>query len=63
MVDSASTQQQRNITNVDLKSGGKLTLIINVDLVSLSSEDRTFVFGMIDKFKEYGASEAVIAGK
>lgn len=50
----SSSAQQRNITNVDLKSGGKLTLIINVDLISLSSEDRTFVFGMIDKFKEYG---------
>ncbi|HZR58524.1 MAG TPA: DUF5343 domain-containing protein [Terriglobales bacterium] len=55
MEDSVSVQQQRNITKVDLKSGGKLTLIINVDLISLSSEDRTFVFGMIDKFKEYGA--------
>jgi Family of unknown function (DUF5343) len=50
---STSGQNQRDITSVELKSGGKLTLIINVNLVSLSSEDRQFVFAMIDKFKEY----------
>jgi Family of unknown function (DUF5343) len=46
-------QTQRDVTTVDLKSGGKLTLVINVNLVTLSSEDRQFVFALIDKFKEY----------
>jgi hypothetical protein len=51
--ESPNGMTQRDVTVVDLKSGGKLTLIINVNLVTLSSEDRQFVFALIDKFKEY----------
>lgn len=43
---------------VELKSGGKLTVSIDVDVFSMSAEDRQFVFGLIDKLQEYagGAS-------
>jgi hypothetical protein len=51
--DITTAAQQRDVTTADLKSGGRLTLIVNVYLVTLSPEDRQFVFAVIDKFKEY----------
>jgi hypothetical protein len=53
VTDKNSAGSTQDITTVSLKSGGKLTLIVNVNLITLSSEDRQFVFGVIDKFKEY----------
>jgi len=38
---------------VKLKSGGTLTVAASLDLFSLSDEDRTFVFELIDKLKKY----------
>jgi hypothetical protein len=38
---------------VSLKSGGTLTLSASIDLFKMSSSDRTFVFGLIDKLDEY----------
>jgi hypothetical protein len=38
---------------VTLTSGGELKLTISVDLFELSTEDRNFVFGLIDSLKAY----------
>ncbi len=47
---------------VTLKSGGQLSLMIEANVFELSSSDRQFVFGMIDKLQEYERSEET-AGK
>lgn len=39
--------------SVALKSGGTLTLSASAKFMSLSSADRNFVFGLIDKLEEY----------
>jgi hypothetical protein len=39
--------------SVDLKSGGTLTVSASMDVFKLNAEDRTFVFGLIDKLEEY----------
>jgi len=41
-----------NIQTIQLESGGTISLSVLVDLISLSSEDREFLFKMIDEFKE-----------
>ena len=40
---------------VDLVSGGTLTLVASLGIMSLNQEDRKFVFELIDKFDEYAA--------
>jgi hypothetical protein len=45
---SQGTQKQ-----VTLASGGELKLTISVDLFALSTEDRNFVFSLIDSLKAY----------
>lgn len=47
---------------VSLKSGGTLTLAASLDLFQLSSTDRTFVFGLIDKLDEYEKEAAAPQG-
>jgi len=37
-----------------LGSGGTVTLTVNVDVVKLSTEDRAFVFDLIDRVNAYG---------
>lgn len=39
--------------SVNLKSGGSLTLSATVDFFSLSQDDRTFVFALIDQMDKY----------
>jgi hypothetical protein len=39
--------------SVQLRSGGTLTLAATTKFMSLSSADRNFVFGLIDKLEEY----------
>lgn len=39
--------------SVTLRSGGTLTISASTGFLSLSSVDRTFVFGLIDKLEEY----------
>jgi hypothetical protein len=39
--------------SVELRSGGTLTLSATTKFMSLSSDDRKFVFGLIDEFEEY----------
>ncbi len=43
-----------NIQSIQLKSGGTLFLSVDVDLISLSPEDREWLFKLIDQFNEYG---------
>jgi hypothetical protein len=38
---------------VQLRSGGTLTLTVSVDVFAMESLDREFVFGLIDKMREY----------
>jgi hypothetical protein len=38
---------------VNLQSGGTLTISVSLDVLRLSSSDRQFVFGLIDKLEEY----------
>ncbi len=54
LTGAADENTRANIQTVQLKSGGTLSLSVNVDLISLSQEDREWVFKMIDQFKEYG---------
>ena len=46
-------QPKANIQTIQLKSGGTLSLSVVVDLISLSQEDRDWLFKLIDQFKEY----------
>jgi len=39
--------------SVELQSGGKLTVLLSANILELSSIDRAFVFGMIDKLQSY----------
>lgn len=43
---------------VDLTSGGKLTVILSVNLLDLSAADREFVFGIIDRLQSYPGQKA-----
>lgn len=40
-----------------LRSGGTLSITVSVDLLSLSRQDRAFVFGLIDKLGAYERGE------
>jgi hypothetical protein len=48
--DPPSAGESRSVT---LKSGGTLTLSASTKFMALSSADRNFVFGLIDKLEEY----------
>jgi len=48
---------------LDLKSGGKLTLILSVNVFDLDVSDREFVFGIIDKLQGYEAPKGKTAAK
>jgi hypothetical protein len=55
--------QQGDSRSLTLKSGGTVTLAVNVNLFELSKEDRTFVLGLIDQMSEYAqatTSEEVV---
>jgi hypothetical protein len=49
-------------TTATLESGGTVTLSVSVSLVDLSTTDREFVFGLIDKVKGYGNRPALGTG-
>jgi hypothetical protein len=49
-VETPSVGTKKQVT---LASGGELKLTISVDLFELSTEDRNFVFGLIDSLKAY----------
>lgn len=44
--------------SVELRSGGTLTLSATTKFMALSSADRSFVFGLIDKLEEYEQQNA-----
>jgi hypothetical protein len=55
--------QQGDSRSLTLKSGGTITLAVNVNLFELNKEDRTFVLGLIDQMSEYAqatTSEEVV---
>jgi len=52
-VRRAAGAHGHGLKDVALRSGGTITLSISVDLFGLSADDRTFVFDLIDKLKEY----------
>ena len=49
-----TTHQEGTTKTVKLGSGGTVTLSIAVDLISLSVEDRQWLFELIDKLAAYG---------
>jgi len=49
-----STRQEGTTKMIELSSGGSVTLSIAVDLISLSVEDRKWLFELIDKLAAYG---------
>lgn len=56
-LDMPIAASQANTIRVPLSSGGQIVLTTAVDLMELSSEDRTFVFDLIDKAKAYTATQ------
>lgn len=46
-----------NIKTVELRSGGRLSLSLSVDLITLSPEDRQWLFDIIDRFNKYGEAQ------
>ena len=44
---------QGNSRTVELRGGGKLTLILSVNMFDLTGDDRDFVFGIIDQCQKY----------
>ncbi len=51
-------QAKANIQTIQLKSGGTVSLSVDIDLISLSQEDREWIFKIIDQFKEYGKNKS-----
>lgn len=53
----AATQEEAppaSAETIELESGGSVTLSVDIDAIRLSLSDRQFVFGLIDKLREYG---------
>jgi hypothetical protein len=48
--------------SVELRSGGMVTLTVDVNLFQLSSEDREFVLGLVDKVKGYRERRQLMPG-
>lgn len=53
--EPSSVASMANTLRVPLASGGQVVLTTAVDLIQLSPDDRTFVFGLIDKVKGYSS--------
>ncbi|MCH8089306.1 MAG: hypothetical protein IH955_04770 [Chloroflexi bacterium] len=52
-------KQQGEAKTVELKSGGIVTLLVDIDPFGMSQDDRRFVFDLIDKLAEYSKVEPV----
>jgi hypothetical protein len=50
------------LRSVELRSGGQVTVSMNVDLFSLDDDDHKFVNGLVKAMKEYGERRALVAG-
>lgn len=59
--DEAPTQRHSpgSSKSITLGSGGTLTLSMTFDLFALSSDDRAFVFGLIDQMRSYEVAQEV----
>lgn len=44
---------QGSTKTIQLHNGGTLSITVSVDVFAMSSDDRIFVFGLIDKLREY----------
>jgi Family of unknown function (DUF5343) len=53
MSDGDDKPHQGESKTVELQSGGTLTLTASIKFFDIASEDRTFVFDLIDKLREY----------
>lgn len=51
--DDDQTPQTGEAKTVELRSGGTLTLSASVKFFDMASDDRTFVFELIDKLRDY----------
>lgn len=51
------TESKLSVKTIQLQSGGTLSLSMSVDLMSLSREDRDWLFELIDKLTTYGQSK------
>jgi hypothetical protein len=49
--------------SVDLGSGGRVTLTVLFNLFDLDQRDRDFVYGLVDKMKQYGNQPALPPGR
>jgi len=56
-------QQAGEAKTVELRSGGTLTLTASIKFFDIASEDRTFVFELIDKLREYEQKQKAISQK
>ena len=54
----AQPQQQGDGLTIELRSGGMVSVSVDVNLFSLSAEDRDFVIELVDKLKGYRQSDA-----
>lgn len=50
-------QSSEDERTIQLKNGGTITLSIDVSILELKGDDRTFVFDLIDKIDAYGSAE------
>lgn len=48
-----SYQKRQTTTSLQMKSGGIVALNIDVDVGTLPPDERAWLFGVIDKFREY----------
>lgn len=54
---AAEIETKLSVRTIQLKSGGTLSLSLSVDLMSLSREDRDWLFKVIDQLNTYGQSK------
>jgi hypothetical protein len=57
--EGASAAPKGTTKAIELRSGGRLTISLSVDLFELSKPDREFVFGLIDSLHEYETKPTV----
>lgn len=65
--EAGTAQGTRTVTgdtySVSLTSGGEVSVVVNVNLFTLSTADRTFVLDLVDKLKGYHQDDAATAAE
>ncbi len=46
------------IVEVELRGLGKVSLVVDANLLTMDTADRQFVFGLVDAFRDYGSDSA-----